>query len=216
MSSRFFPHDVVLTDAVLSLDEDSVLSTNEVSPCLLFLQTDELRHWCFITKNKVRLPHSQNTRPPKHHNHTSGLLSRILNKSPNSLRKETDSPQMPARDWLQLFCVALLWYRNYLSHWRFTNRCSAELLLLWGEWLEEDCVGCSECKIIVYFAVLNRHTGFKKVLTAWGFSSGWTADSVDVSFSIFVWFVMRLSHWLLIFSSHLMVKYYSTWPHESS
>ncbi|KAI4794077.1 hypothetical protein KUCAC02_032294 [Chaenocephalus aceratus] len=31
MSSRFFPHDVILTDAVLSLDEDSVLSTNEVS-----------------------------------------------------------------------------------------------------------------------------------------------------------------------------------------
>lgn len=31
MSSRFFPHKVILTDAVLSLDEDSVLSTNEVS-----------------------------------------------------------------------------------------------------------------------------------------------------------------------------------------
>uniref|UniRef100_W5KYT6 Exostosin glycosyltransferase 1 n=1 Tax=Astyanax mexicanus TaxID=7994 RepID=W5KYT6_ASTMX len=30
MSGRFFPHDVVRTDAVLSLDEDSVLSTNEV------------------------------------------------------------------------------------------------------------------------------------------------------------------------------------------
>ena len=30
MNSRFFPHDVILTDAVLSLDEDSVLSTNEV------------------------------------------------------------------------------------------------------------------------------------------------------------------------------------------
>nr|XP_046147532.1 exostosin-1-like [Oncorhynchus gorbuscha]XP_046147533.1 exostosin-1-like [Oncorhynchus gorbuscha]XP_046147534.1 exostosin-1-like [Oncorhynchus gorbuscha]XP_046147535.1 exostosin-1-like [Oncorhynchus gorbuscha]XP_046147536.1 exostosin-1-like [Oncorhynchus gorbuscha] len=30
MSSRFFPHEVILTDAVLSLDEDSVLSTNEV------------------------------------------------------------------------------------------------------------------------------------------------------------------------------------------
>ncbi|CAB1340287.1 unnamed protein product, partial [Coregonus sp. 'balchen'] len=30
MSSRFSPHDVILTDAVLSLDEDSVLSTNEV------------------------------------------------------------------------------------------------------------------------------------------------------------------------------------------
>ncbi|KAM9839935.1 exostosin-1 [Aulostomus maculatus] len=30
MSSRFFPHDAVRTDAVLSLDEDSVLSTNEV------------------------------------------------------------------------------------------------------------------------------------------------------------------------------------------
>ncbi|XP_061097603.1 exostosin-1 [Conger conger] len=30
MSGRFFPHDAILTDAVLSLDEDSVLSTNEV------------------------------------------------------------------------------------------------------------------------------------------------------------------------------------------
>uniref|UniRef100_A0AAY5ELC7 Exostosin GT47 domain-containing protein n=1 Tax=Electrophorus electricus TaxID=8005 RepID=A0AAY5ELC7_ELEEL len=30
MSGRFFPHDVIRTDAVLSLDEDSVLSTNEV------------------------------------------------------------------------------------------------------------------------------------------------------------------------------------------
>uniref|UniRef100_A0AAY4DIB2 Uncharacterized protein n=1 Tax=Denticeps clupeoides TaxID=299321 RepID=A0AAY4DIB2_9TELE len=30
MSSRFFPHDAIRTDAVLSLDEDSVLSTNEV------------------------------------------------------------------------------------------------------------------------------------------------------------------------------------------
>uniref|UniRef100_A0A3Q4GWB7 Exostosin-1-like n=1 Tax=Neolamprologus brichardi TaxID=32507 RepID=A0A3Q4GWB7_NEOBR len=30
MSSRFFPHDAIITDAVLSLDEDSVLSTNEV------------------------------------------------------------------------------------------------------------------------------------------------------------------------------------------
>lgn len=31
MSSRFFPYDIITTDAVLSLDEDSVLSTNEVS-----------------------------------------------------------------------------------------------------------------------------------------------------------------------------------------
>uniref|UniRef100_A0A3Q3X4A8 Exostosin glycosyltransferase 1 n=1 Tax=Mola mola TaxID=94237 RepID=A0A3Q3X4A8_MOLML len=31
MSSRFFPHEVILTDAILSLDEDSVLSTNEVN-----------------------------------------------------------------------------------------------------------------------------------------------------------------------------------------
>ncbi|XP_023652819.2 exostosin-1 [Paramormyrops kingsleyae] len=30
MSGRFFPHDAIVTDAVLSLDEDSVLSTNEV------------------------------------------------------------------------------------------------------------------------------------------------------------------------------------------
>ncbi|XP_077366406.1 exostosin-1b [Festucalex cinctus] len=30
MSSRFYPHDVIVADAILSLDEDSVLSTNEV------------------------------------------------------------------------------------------------------------------------------------------------------------------------------------------
>lgn len=30
MSGRFFPHQAIKTDAVLSLDEDSVLSTNEV------------------------------------------------------------------------------------------------------------------------------------------------------------------------------------------
>ncbi|XP_048842260.1 exostosin-1 [Brienomyrus brachyistius] len=30
MTGRFFPHDAIVTDAILSLDEDSVLSTNEV------------------------------------------------------------------------------------------------------------------------------------------------------------------------------------------
>ncbi|MBN3302918.1 EXT1A protein, partial [Amia calva] len=30
MNGRFFPYDVILTDAILSLDEDTVLSTNEV------------------------------------------------------------------------------------------------------------------------------------------------------------------------------------------
>nr|XP_020492734.1 exostosin-1a-like [Labrus bergylta] len=39
MSSRFFPHDVILTDAVLSLDEDSVLSTNEVDFAFLVWQS---------------------------------------------------------------------------------------------------------------------------------------------------------------------------------
>lgn len=41
MSSRFFPHKVILTDAVLSLDEDSVLSTNEVS-------LSKLSHWHLV------------------------------------------------------------------------------------------------------------------------------------------------------------------------
>lgn len=31
MSSRFLPYDNIITDAVLSLDEDTVLSTTEVS-----------------------------------------------------------------------------------------------------------------------------------------------------------------------------------------
>ncbi len=31
MSSRFLPYDSIKTDAVLSLDEDTVLSTTEVS-----------------------------------------------------------------------------------------------------------------------------------------------------------------------------------------
>lgn len=35
MSGRFFPHHAIKTDAVLSLDEDSVLSTNEVRDYLL-------------------------------------------------------------------------------------------------------------------------------------------------------------------------------------
>ncbi|XP_024912714.1 exostosin-1a-like isoform X1 [Cynoglossus semilaevis] len=38
MSSRFYPHDAVTTDAVLSLDEDSVLSTNEVDFSFLVWQ----------------------------------------------------------------------------------------------------------------------------------------------------------------------------------
>uniref|UniRef100_A0A665USF8 Exostosin glycosyltransferase 1 n=1 Tax=Echeneis naucrates TaxID=173247 RepID=A0A665USF8_ECHNA len=39
MSSRFFPHDVIVTDAVLSLDEDSVLSTNEVDFAFIVWQS---------------------------------------------------------------------------------------------------------------------------------------------------------------------------------
>uniref|UniRef100_A0A667YZB6 Exostosin glycosyltransferase 1 n=1 Tax=Myripristis murdjan TaxID=586833 RepID=A0A667YZB6_9TELE len=39
MSSRFFPHDVILTDAILSLDEDSVLSTNEVDFAFIVWQS---------------------------------------------------------------------------------------------------------------------------------------------------------------------------------
>ncbi|CAG5928405.1 unnamed protein product [Menidia menidia] len=39
MSSRFFPHDVIDTDAVLSLDEDSVLSTNEVDFAFIVWQS---------------------------------------------------------------------------------------------------------------------------------------------------------------------------------
>uniref|UniRef100_A0A8C9YGP2 Exostosin 1 n=1 Tax=Sander lucioperca TaxID=283035 RepID=A0A8C9YGP2_SANLU len=39
MSSRFSPHDVILTDAILSLDEDSVLSTNEVDFAFLVWQS---------------------------------------------------------------------------------------------------------------------------------------------------------------------------------
>ncbi|XP_030637856.1 exostosin-1 [Chanos chanos] len=39
MSARFFPYDVILTDAVLSLDEDSVLSTNEVDFAFIVWQS---------------------------------------------------------------------------------------------------------------------------------------------------------------------------------
>ncbi|XP_068615505.1 exostosin-1-like [Brachionichthys hirsutus] len=39
MSSRFLPHDVIITDAVLSLDEDSVLSTNEVDFAFIVWQS---------------------------------------------------------------------------------------------------------------------------------------------------------------------------------
>nr|XP_019959270.1 PREDICTED: exostosin-1-like [Paralichthys olivaceus] len=39
MSSRFFPHDAIVTDAVLSLDEDSVLSTNEVDFAFIVWQS---------------------------------------------------------------------------------------------------------------------------------------------------------------------------------
>ncbi|TKS75444.1 Exostosin-1a [Collichthys lucidus] len=39
MSSRFFPHNVILTDGVLSLDEDSVLSTNEVDFAFIVWQS---------------------------------------------------------------------------------------------------------------------------------------------------------------------------------
>ncbi|TSL47526.1 Exostosin-1 [Bagarius yarrelli] len=39
MSRRFFPYDVIRTDAVLSLDEDSVLSTNEVDFAFIVWQS---------------------------------------------------------------------------------------------------------------------------------------------------------------------------------
>ncbi|XP_049613480.1 exostosin-1 isoform X2 [Syngnathus scovelli] len=39
MSSRFYPHDVIVTDAILSLDEDSVLSTNEVDFAFIVWQS---------------------------------------------------------------------------------------------------------------------------------------------------------------------------------
>uniref|UniRef100_A0A8C3B049 Uncharacterized protein n=1 Tax=Cyclopterus lumpus TaxID=8103 RepID=A0A8C3B049_CYCLU len=39
MISRFVPHDVILTDAILSLDEDSVLSTNEVDFAFIVWQS---------------------------------------------------------------------------------------------------------------------------------------------------------------------------------
>ncbi|XP_036003480.1 exostosin-1a [Fundulus heteroclitus] len=39
MSSRFSPHDIITTDAVLSLDEDSVLSTNEVDFAFIVWQS---------------------------------------------------------------------------------------------------------------------------------------------------------------------------------
>ncbi|XP_016084564.1 exostosin-1-like [Sinocyclocheilus grahami] len=39
MSGRFFPHQAIKTDAVLSLDEDSVLSTNEVDFAFIVWQS---------------------------------------------------------------------------------------------------------------------------------------------------------------------------------
>lgn len=47
MSSRFSPHDVILTDAVLSLDEDSVLSTNEVGGWLIIPPLSPYSAWGF-------------------------------------------------------------------------------------------------------------------------------------------------------------------------
>ncbi|XP_077600008.1 exostosin-1 isoform X2 [Stigmatopora nigra] len=39
MSGRFYPHDVIAADAILSLDEDSVLSTNEVDFAFIVWQS---------------------------------------------------------------------------------------------------------------------------------------------------------------------------------
>ncbi|XP_030050982.1 exostosin-1-like [Microcaecilia unicolor] len=48
MSSRFFPYDMIQTDAVLSLDEDSVLSTNEVDFAFIV--------WCTFPERIVGYP----------------------------------------------------------------------------------------------------------------------------------------------------------------
>ncbi|XP_072890654.1 exostosin-1-like [Hemitrygon akajei] len=48
MSSRFFPYDVITTDAVLSLDEDTVLSTNEVDFAFIV--------WCSFPDRIVGYP----------------------------------------------------------------------------------------------------------------------------------------------------------------
>lgn len=55
MSSRFLPYDNIVTDAVLSLDEDTVLSTTEVrisvvlgvclAPQLSMITADRLFSW---------------------------------------------------------------------------------------------------------------------------------------------------------------------------
>ncbi|XP_029452766.1 exostosin-1-like [Rhinatrema bivittatum] len=48
MSSRFFPYDMIQTDAVLSLDEDTVLSTNEVDFAFFV--------WCTFPERIVGYP----------------------------------------------------------------------------------------------------------------------------------------------------------------
>lgn len=40
MSSRFLPYETMVTDAVLSLDEDTVLSTTEVCTTRVFFHLD--------------------------------------------------------------------------------------------------------------------------------------------------------------------------------
>jgi len=65
MSSRFLPYDNIVTDAVLSLDEDTVLSTTEVrvsvvwgvclAPQLVLSTTDILFSWLHQRAN-VRFP----------------------------------------------------------------------------------------------------------------------------------------------------------------
>lgn len=45
MSSRFLPYDTIVTDAVLSLDEDTVLSTTEVCVSCFGVRWTPFR-WC--------------------------------------------------------------------------------------------------------------------------------------------------------------------------
>lgn len=118
MSSRFFPHDVILTDAVLSLDEDSVLSTNEVSRRWLVNQL--ARHWRFTNwwtetlmlyqQNEVRRQHSQDTKPPERHYQTSGLLI----YSPNNISKNKKHSTMAA-------CLKTAWTTEHIRLWLETS-----------------------------------------------------------------------------------------------
>lgn len=70
MSSRYFPHDNIATDGILSLDEDSVLSTNEVSK-LLIRSTNALSK----KKTPARLSPCWDTKT-----HIKVLIHKIMNE----------------------------------------------------------------------------------------------------------------------------------------